>query len=76
MRKRMLFTAGAALVMTIGSGTAAFASDGLVTTPTEKVGNHGTACVFIGASTVGDPLVGQPIFKGDPKTGVYTSCPV
>lgn len=75
MRKKLLFTAGAALVMTLGSGSAAFA-DGLVTTPTQQVGSTGQPCVFVGGSTVGNPLVGQPIFKGDPKTGVYTNCPV
>jgi hypothetical protein len=38
-------------------------------------GSSGQPCVFVGGTTIGNPLSSGTIVKGDPKTGVYTRCP-
>ena len=73
--RKILFTAAAVLALTLGSASAA-AAEGLVTTQEQRVGGTGLPCVIVGSSTVGNPLAGQPLFQGDPKTGVYTRCPI
>ena len=59
----------AVAALAVGAGTASAAT---VVVPGQK-----GDCVFVGGFTVGNPLQPGPLFKSDPKTGVYVSnnCP-
>ena len=73
--RKLLYTSGAAFLLSIGLGGATAHADALATTPSFQVGTTGTPCVFVGQTTVGNPLQAGPLFQSDPKTGVYTRCP-
>lgn len=74
MFQKILITAGATMIM-VATGAGSASAGGLITTPSERVGAPGQPCLFVGTSTVGNPLQPGPLFATDPRTGAYLSCP-